>query len=80
MTHPDVNKSCPYSPHSGPVGCLPAPNIFHLANEFAKGKCFGTLPLFTGFQIWHNYEVTKFLSQRNSHHQHSLSPEGMTSD
>ena len=40
MTCPDVNKSCPYSPHSGLVGYLPAPNIFHLANEFAKGKMF----------------------------------------
>ena len=40
MTHPGVSKSCPYSRHSGPVGCLPAPNIFHLANEFAKGKMF----------------------------------------
>ena len=40
MTVTSVSKSCPYSPHSGPVGCLPAPNIFHLANEFAKGKMF----------------------------------------
>ena len=29
--------------HSGLVGCLPAPNIFHLANEFAKGKMFWNL-------------------------------------
>ena len=43
MTEPSVNKSCPYSRHSGPVGCLPAPNIFPSAKEtFAKGKCFGT--------------------------------------
>ena len=40
MTPTDTAQSCPYSPHSGPVGCLPAPNIFHLANEFAKGKMF----------------------------------------
>ena len=40
MTLPDVNKNCPHFPHSGSVGCLPAPNIFHLANEFAKGKMF----------------------------------------
>ena len=40
MTHSSPYKSCPYFPHSGPVGCLPAPNIFHLANEFAKGKMF----------------------------------------
>ena len=41
MTHPDTTQSCPYSPHSGPVGCLPAPNIFPLAKEtFAKGKMF----------------------------------------
>ena len=41
MTHPDTTKSCPYSPHLGPVGCLPAPNIFPLAKEtFAKGKMF----------------------------------------
>ena len=33
-----------YSPHSGPVGCLPAPNIFPLAKEtFAKGKMFWNL-------------------------------------
>ena len=29
-----------YSPRLGPVGCLPAPSIFHLANEFGKGKMF----------------------------------------
>ena len=43
MTPSSVNQSCPYSPPSGPVGCLPAPNIFpfsKLANEFAKGKMF----------------------------------------
>ena len=40
MTLTSPNKSCPYSPHSGPVGSLSAPNIFHLANEFAKGKMF----------------------------------------
>ena len=41
MTQPNTNKSCPYSSHSGPVGFLPAPNIFPLAKEtFAKGKMF----------------------------------------
>ena len=41
MTQPDGNQSCPYSPQTGPVGCLPAPNIFPLAKEtFAKGKMF----------------------------------------
>ena len=40
MTHSSVGKSFPYSPHSGPVGCLPAPNIFHLAIEFIEGKMF----------------------------------------
>ena len=40
MTHTSTTKSCPYCPHLGVVGCLPAPNIFHLANEFAKGKMF----------------------------------------
>ena len=40
MTLSDVNKNCPYFPHSGPVGWLPAPNNFHFANEFAKGKMF----------------------------------------
>ena len=40
MTHSSVTQKCPYSRHSGPVGCLPAPNIFRLANEFAKGKMF----------------------------------------
>ena len=33
---------CTYSRHSGPVGCLPAPNIFPLAKEtFAEGKMLG---------------------------------------
>ena len=37
----DPSQKCPYSPHSGPVGCLPAPNIFPLAKEtFAKEKMF----------------------------------------
>ena len=41
MKRSNPNKKCPYSPHLGPVGCLPAPNIFPLAKEtFAKGKMF----------------------------------------
>ena len=41
MTQTSVNKSCPYFPQLGPVGCLLAPNIFLLAKEtFAKGKMF----------------------------------------
>ena len=40
MTDSSPGQSCLYFPHSGPVGCLPAPKIFHLANEFAKGKMF----------------------------------------
>ena len=41
MTHSSPGQSCPYSPQTGPVGCLPAPNIFPLAKEtFAKGKMF----------------------------------------
>ena len=41
MTHPSPSQSCPYFPHLGPIGCLPAPNIFPLAKEtFAKGKMF----------------------------------------
>ena len=44
MTHPSPSQSCPYSPHLGPIGCLPAPNIFHLANEFAEGKMFWNSP------------------------------------
>ena len=40
MTHSSTNKSCPYFPHLGPVGCLPAPNIFPSANKFARGKMF----------------------------------------
>ena len=44
MTRPDVTLECTYSPHSGPVGCLPAPNNFPLAKEtFAKGKMFCSL-------------------------------------
>ena len=43
MTRTSHGKKCSYSRHSGPVGCLPAPNIFHLANEFAKGKMFWNL-------------------------------------
>ena len=39
MTQSSPYQSCPYSPHSGPVECLPAPNIFPKAKEtFAKGK------------------------------------------
>ena len=38
MTLPSTTQKCPNSHHSGPEGCLPAPNIFHLANEFAKGE------------------------------------------
>ena len=41
MTRPSGSQSCIYSPHLGPVGCLPAPNIFPLAKEtFAKVKMF----------------------------------------
>ena len=41
MTQTNVTQKCPYSRHSGPVGCLPAPNIFPLAKEtFAEGKMF----------------------------------------
>ena len=43
MTPTDTTQSSPYSPQTGPVGCLPVPNIFPLAKEtFAKWKCFGT--------------------------------------
>ena len=43
MTHSNVTQSCPYSPQTGPVGYLPAPNIFPLAKKtFAKGKMFWT--------------------------------------
>ena len=50
MTHSSTNKSCPYSPHSGPVGCLPAPNIFPLAKEtFAKGKMFWNYKIINNF-------------------------------
>ena len=41
MRDSSVSKKCPCFPHSGPVGCLPAPNIFPLAKEtFAKRKMF----------------------------------------
>ena len=41
MTLSNATQSCPYSRQTGPVGCLPAPNIFPLAKEtFAKGKMF----------------------------------------
>ena len=41
MTQTSTGHKCPYSRHSGPVGCLPAPNIFPLAKEtLAKGKMF----------------------------------------
>ena len=44
MTEPDTTQSCPYSPHSGPVGGLPAPNIFPIAKEtFDIGKMFWNL-------------------------------------
>ena len=46
MTQPDVTQKCPYFPHLGPIGCLPAPNIFPLAKEtFAKGKMFWNLKI-----------------------------------
>ena len=34
MTQTNVNKKCPYSRHSGPVGCLP----------LLKGKYFWNFP------------------------------------
>ena len=41
MTRTNTTHKCTYSPHSGPVVGLPAPNIFPLAKEtFAKGKMF----------------------------------------
>ena len=40
MAQTSTNQSCPYFPHLGPVGGMPAPNIFPPANEFAKGKMF----------------------------------------
>ena len=41
MTHSNVTQKCSYSPQTGPIGCLPAPNIFPLAKvTFAKGKMF----------------------------------------
>ena len=44
MTRTDVNQKCIYSHHSGPVGCLAAPNIFPLVKKtFAKGKMFWNL-------------------------------------
>ena len=45
MTPTSVTQNCPDCPHSRPVGCLPVPNIFHLANEFAKGKMFWNLEI-----------------------------------
>ena len=51
MTHSDVTQKCTYFPHPGPVGCLPAPNIFPLAKEtFAKGKMFWNFHLFVNLQ------------------------------
>ena len=45
MTRTNTSKSCPYSPQTGPVGCLSAPNIFPSAKEtFAKGKMFWNNP------------------------------------
>ena len=44
MTLTGTTQKCPYFPHLGPAGCLPAPNIFPLAKEtFAKGKMFWNL-------------------------------------
>ena len=51
MTRSDTTQSCPYSPHSGPIGCLTAPNMFPLAKEsLLKGKCFGIGDKKLGFQ------------------------------
>ena len=47
MTHSNGSKSCTYSHHLGPIGCLPAPNIFPLTKEtFAKGKMFWNCGIF----------------------------------
>ena len=54
MTRTDPTQKCTFSPHSGPVGCLPAPNSFHLANEFAKGKMF--------CNFWFNLKSRIFLT------------------
>ena len=41
MTHSSPYKKCSNTPHLGPVGRLPAPNIFPSAKgTFAKGKMF----------------------------------------
>ena len=53
MTLTSVTQSCSYSPHLGPVGCLPAPNIFPLAKEtFAKGKMFWNFVFKTKIKIF----------------------------
>ena len=45
MTQTNVTQKCLNSPHSqGPVEYQPAPNFFSLANDFAKGKMFWSLP------------------------------------
>ena len=44
MTSSSPTQKCTYSRHSGPAGCLPAPNIFPLEKEtFAKAKYFRIL-------------------------------------
>ena len=48
MTRTNVTQSCPYSPHSVPVGCQPASNILPLGKEFAKGKMFCVFSKFDG--------------------------------
>ena len=41
MTRPDTTQKCINTPHYGPVGRQPAPNIFPYTKEtFSKGKMF----------------------------------------
>ena len=66
MTRPSVTQKCTYSPHSGPVGCLPTPNIFTLANEFAKGKMFWNLALPNQLQLRKEINKKNSVPNRNS--------------
>ena len=67
----DVTKSYPYSRQWGPLGWLLAPNIFHLANEFDKGKKFCNIDWFDillfsdcnePFSLFLAYDVASSLS------------------
>ena len=50
MTLSSTTKKMQLFSPLGSVGCLPTSNIFHLANEFAKGKMFWNQEIITKYK------------------------------